>query len=154
VDELEENSEYKVTTERKKLVDRHHAWKEEAYKGMPGNTKTVRYDEDGEEIRPKYLSNHTHYSPTDPDAKISVKPGKARQLNYSGQLAVDDAHHVITGACASTSGSKDSVIFPDIMNQTLENCRQNEIEIDEVLADAGYSSGESLKYCKEKGINA
>ena len=57
VDDLEENSEYKVTTERKKLVDRHHAWKEEAYKGMPGNTKTVRYDEDGEEIRPKYLSN-------------------------------------------------------------------------------------------------
>jgi len=96
VDELEENSEYKVTTERKKLVDRHHAWKEEAYKGMPGNTKTVRYDEDGEEIRPKYLSNHTHYSPTDPDAKISVKPGKARQLNYSGQLAVDDAHHSLS----------------------------------------------------------
>ena len=26
--------------------------------------------------------------------------------------------------------------------------------MDEVLADAGYSSGESLKYCKEKGINA
>ena len=154
VDELEENSEYKVTTERKKLVDRHHAWKEEAYKGMPGNTKTVRYDEDGEEIRPKYLSNHTHYSPTDPDAKISVKPGKARQLNYSGQLAVDDAHHVITGACASTSGSKDSVIFPEIMNQTLENLSLNRMQTEEVLADAGYSSGESLKYCKEKGINA
>lgn len=67
---------------------------------------------------------------------------------------MDDAHHVITGACASTSGSKDSVIFPDIMNQTLENCRQNNIEIDEVLADAGYSSAEALKYCKEKGINA
>src|SRR5690554_6913370 len=47
-------------------------------------------DEDGEEIRPKYLSNHTHYSPTDPDAKISTKPGKPRQLNYAGQLAVDD----------------------------------------------------------------
>lgn len=154
VDELEENSEYKVTTERKKLVDRHHAWKEETYKGMPGNTKKVRYDEDGEEIRPKYLSNHTHYSPTDPDAKISVKPGKARQLNYSGQLAVDDAHHVITGACASTSGSKDSVIFPEIMDQTLENLSLNRMQTEEVLADAGYSSGESLKYCKEKGINA
>ena len=154
VDELEENSEFKVTTQRKKLVDRHHAWKEKEYEGMPGNNKSDRKDEDGNTIRPKYLSNHTHYSPTDPDAKISVKPGKARQLNYSGQLAVDDAHHVITGACASTSGSKDSAIFPDIMNQTLENCRQNDIEMDEVLADAGYSSGEALKYCKEKGINA
>lgn len=30
----------------------------------------------------KYTSNHTHYSPSDPDARISVKPGKARKLNY------------------------------------------------------------------------
>ena len=154
VNELEENSEYKVTSERKKLVERHHNWKSETYKAMPGNNKSERKDEDGNTIRPKYLSNHTHYSPTDPDAKISVKPGKARQLNYSAQLAVDDDHHVITGACASTSGSKDSVIFPEIMNQTLENFKQNGLLIDEVLADAGYSSGESLKYCKEKGINA
>src|SRR5690606_16206717 len=114
----------------------------------------VRYDEDGEEIRSKYLSNHTHYSPTDPDAKISTKPGKPRQLNYAGQLAVDDKHHVITGACASTAGSKDSAIFSEIMNQTLENLNQNEIEIDEVLADAGYSSGESLQYCEDRNIDA
>ena len=65
---------------------------------MPHNKKEDRVDEDGNPIRPKFLSNHTHYSPTDPDAKISVKPGKAHQLNYSGQLAVDDAHHLITGA--------------------------------------------------------
>ena len=154
VNELEENSEFKTTSTRKKLVDRHHAWKEKEYKGMPGTQKNDRKDEDGKEIRPKYLSNHTHYSPTDPDAKISVKPGKARQLNYSGQLAVDDANHVIVGACASGSGSKDSVIFPEIMNQTISNCKQNNIPIDEVLADAGYSSGNSLQYCKEKGINA
>lgn len=152
VNELEDNSEFKTTSTRKKLVNQHHAWKEKEYEGMPSNNKSDRKDEDGNDIRPKYLSNHTHYSPTDPDAKISVKPGKARQLNYSGQLAVDDAHHVILGACASSSGSKDSVIFPDIMNQTIENCKQNEIPIDEVLADAGYSSGESLKYCKEKGL--
>lgn len=154
VDELEENSEYKVTSERQKLVDRHHAWKQQAYKGMPGNNKSERKDEDGNQIRPKFLSNHTHYSPTDPDAKISVKPGKARQLNYSGQLAVDDKNHVITGACASTSGSRDSAIFNEIMHQTLENFKENHLEIDEVLADAGYSSGESLKYCEKHNINA
>lgn len=154
VNELEENSEYKVTSERKKLVNRHHNWKQEAYKGMPGNTKSERKDEDGNPIRPKYLSNHTHYSPTDPDAKISVKPGKARQLNYSGQLAVDDKNHVITGACASTSGSKDSVIFNEIMDQTLANFKENNLQPDEILADAGYSSGDSLSYCQKHGINA
>src|SRR5690606_28165485 len=154
VNELEENSEYKVTTERKKLVEQHHSWKEEAYKGMPGNTKSKRTDEGGNEIRPKFLSNHTHYSPIDSDAKISVKPGKPRQLNYCGQLAVDDKHHVITGACASTAGSKDSAIFSEIMDQTIENLHQNDMQIKEALADAGYSSGEGLQYCEDQNVDA
>jgi hypothetical protein len=95
VNEFNENSEYKVTTQRKKLVEQHHKWKEQAYKDMPGNNQNEsRVDEDGNEISPKFLSNHTHYSPTDPDTKISVKPGKHRQLNYAGQLSVDDSHHV------------------------------------------------------------
>ncbi|WP_299568056.1 IS1182 family transposase [uncultured Pedobacter sp.] len=154
VDELEANSEYKVTSARKKMVERHHQWKQEEYKGMPGHIDSARLDEEGKEIRPKYLSNHTHYSPTDPDAKISTKPGKPRQLNYAGQLAVDDAHHVITGACASTAGSKDSAIFSDIMDQTIANLADNELEIDQVIADAGYSSGESLQYCQDHKIDA
>lgn len=154
VNELEENSEYKVTSTRKKMVDQHHAWKQEAYQDMPGNHKSIRTDEDGQEIRPKFLSNHTHYSPTDPDAKISVKPGKARQLNYAGQLAVDDGHHVITAACASTAGSKDSVILHEIVDQVMENLSEQEIEMGEVVADAGYSSGEALEYLDAKGIDA
>ena len=141
-EELNTHSDYQVTPQKQKEVEQHHAWKQEAYKDMPGSRKTLQIDEDGEEIRPKFLSNHTHYSPTDPDAKISTKPGKPRQLNYAGQLSVDDAHHVITGACASTAGSKDSAIFHEIMNQTIENLNQNEIELDKVIADAGYSSGE------------
>jgi transposase len=154
VDELNENSEYKVTTERKKLVARHHSWQEEAYKDMPGNTKSDRVDEDGNEIRPKFLSNHTHYSPTDPDAKISVKPGKARQLNYSGQLAVDDGHHVITAAVASTAGSKDSMILHEIVGQAIENLAENEVSFDQLVADAGYSSGAALQYLDNKAIDA
>ena len=154
VNELEENSEFKVTATRKKLVEQHHAWKKEEFKGMPGHVKTLQKDEDNNDIRPKFLSNHTHYSPTDPDAKISTKPGKPRQLNYAGQLAVDDKNHVITGACASTAGSKDSAIFAEIMDQTIENLSQNEIQIGEVLADAGYSSGTSLQYCEDRNLNA
>ena len=162
VNELEENSEFRacrepnrtVTSTRKKLVEQHHNWKKEEFKGMPAARKTIQKNEDGEDIRPKFLSNHTHYSPTDPDAKISTKPGKPRQLNYAGQLAVDDKHHVITGACASTAGSKDSAIFAEIMDQTIENFKQNEIQIGEVLADAGYSSGTSLQYCEDHNLDA
>lgn len=154
VSELEEQSEFKVTNTRQKLVEHHHKWEAEAYKDMPGHVKTIRKDEDDNDIRPQFLSNHTHYSPTDPDAKISTKPGKPRQLNYAGQLAVDDKHHVITGACASTAGSKDSAIFSEIMDQTIENLNKNDIAIGEVLADASYSSGTSLQYCEEHQLDA
>ncbi|WP_313304079.1 IS1182 family transposase [Empedobacter sp.] len=154
VNELEENSEFKVTSTRKKLVEQHHNWKKEVFKLMPAARKAIQLDEDGNEIRPQFLSNHTHYSPTDPDAKISTKPRKPRQLNYAGQLAVDDKHHVITGACASSAGSKDSTIFSEIMDQTLSNFKQNDIQIGEVLADAGYSSGASLQYCEDHNLDA
>lgn len=153
--ELNEKSEYKVSQTRKKLVDQHHDWKTETYKGQPkGSTKGDRKDENGNLIRPKYLSNHTHYSPTDPDARVSVKPGKARQLNYFGQLAVDDQHHVITGACADFADKRDSQCLEQIVELTKENLEENQIELGEVLADAGYSSGEALKYLNDNNINA
>lgn len=60
VNELEENSEFKTTSTRKKLVERHHSWKEKEYKDMPGNIKNDKKDENGNLIRPKFLSNHTH----------------------------------------------------------------------------------------------
>ena len=154
VNELEENSEFKTTTTRKKLVDQHHNWKEQAYQGMPKATGKDKLDEYGNLIRPKYLSNHTHYSPTDNDAKISVKPGKARQLNYYGQLAVDDAHHVITGACADYADKRDAQCLEKIIELTQTNLHQNDMELEEVVADGGYSSGEALAYLHKKGINA
>jgi transposase/ribosomal protein S17E len=154
VNELEENSEFKTTTTRKRLVDQHHNWKEQAYQGMPKATGKDKVDEYGNLIRPKYLSNHTHYSPTDNDAKISVKPGKARQLNYYGQLAVDDAHHVITGACADYADKRDAQCLEKIIELTQTNLHQNDIELEEVVADGGYSSGEALAYLDKKGINA
>ena len=39
-------------------------------------------------------SNKTYYSSNDPDARISVEPGKARALNYTCSLAVDMAQGV------------------------------------------------------------
>lgn len=154
VDELEQNSEFKVTSTRKKLVEQHHSWKEEAYKNMPNATGVDKMDEHGNLIRPKYLSNHTHFSPTDKDAKISVKPGKARQLNYFGQIAVDCANHVITGACSDFADKRDSQCLRKITELTQRNLNQNDIELQELLADGGYSSGEALEYLHQKKINA
>jgi hypothetical protein len=114
---------------------------------MPGTRATERpeFDQDGNRYRPLYLSNYTHYSPTDPDARISTKPGKPRQLNYSGQISVDTKNHVICGAMADFADHRDSQSLPDILNNTIDNLRQNNITIKEVLADTGYSSGDALR---------
>jgi transposase len=163
VDELEQNSEFKtytepsknVTSTRKRLVEQHHNWKKEAYKDQPNPSFNMdKVDEYGNLIRPRFVSNHTHYSPTDTDAKVSVKPGKARQLNYFGQIAVDDAHHVITGACSDFADKRDSQCIEKIVELTEQNLNQNGIELEELLADGGYSSGEALAYLHKKKINA
>jgi transposase len=153
-DELNEGSEFKVSETCKAQVESHHAWKVKAYKGQPSNQNTKQLNDFGEEIRPRYLSNHTHYSPTDPDSRISVKVGKARQLNYYGQIAVDDAHHVITGAMADHADKRDSQCLPAILDQTIANLDENEIQFEQVAADTGYSSGEALRYCEEHNVEA
>ena len=85
---------------------------------------------------------------------MSVKPGKARQLNYFGQIAVDDAHHVITGACSDFADKRDSQCLEQIVELTEENLKENDIDLEELLADGGYSSGEALAYLHKKNINA
>ncbi len=93
----------------------------------------------------KFVSNHIHYSTTDPDSRISVKPGKPRQLNYHAQVAVDTAHHVITRIESHQANKKDRQCLPSLLQNTLDNLQHNDLAVEEVLADAGYSSGEALK---------
>ena len=86
--------------------------------------------------------------------EVSVKPGKARQLNYFGQIAVDDAYHVITGACSDFADKRDSQCIEKIVELTEQNLNENDIELEELLADGGYSSGEALAYLHKKNIDA
>jgi hypothetical protein len=154
-EELNENSEYRVTSKKKKQVEQHHAWKKRNQKSMPGaNYSEGKEGGSGEFIEAKYLSNHTHYSPTDPDARVSTKPGKPRNLNYLGQLSVDTSHHVITGAMADFADKRDSQCLAKICDLTSENLNENQININQLLADTGYSSGEALKYCEKNNIDA
>jgi transposase len=131
-----------VSPDRKKSVEQHHNWKAKAYKDMPG----------GKDDRSKFVSNHTHYSTTDADARISVKPGKPRQLNYLAQVSVDTAHHVITQIQSDYANKKDSQCLPSLLKHTMENLQEGNLEIEEVLADAGYSSGEALQALEDNNI--
>ena len=100
----------------------------------------------------KYTSNKTHYSPTDPDARISVKPGKARKLNYLSQMAVDTAHHVITDIHADFAHQKDNQHLQDITKRLKRRLGKQGLLWRNFLADAGYSSGENYAFLEANGL--
>ena len=149
-DEKITNEKQTISYLRKKKVERHHKWKAEQYKGQ--HKMSMELMESEAENRPKFLSNHTHYSTTDPDARISVKPGKPRQMNYSAQTVVDTSHHVITNIQADYSDKRDSQSLQAVVEQTKNNLAESGLEVKEILADTGYSSGTALKYLEEQNI--
>ncbi len=102
----------------------------------------------------KYTSNKTHYSPVDPDARISVKPGKARKLNYFAQMGVDSKHQVITAMQADFADQKDNQCLQSLTSQMQENLSQNGLSPERLLADAGYSSGENYAWLEKQGIES
>lgn len=143
----------KVDLYKKKKVEQHHRWKQEAYKGQPGSrAKEKDGTQDEQYLRSKFLSNHTHYSTTDPDSRIAVKPGKPRQFNYLGQFSVDTAHHVITHVHADYADKKDSQCLPKVIEGLKENLEPQGLIVDQIIADTGYSSGEALKALEENNI--
>lgn len=102
----------------------------------------------------KYTSNKTHYSPTDPDARISVKPGKARKLNYLSQLCVDTAHHVISDIKAYHADGKDNQQLPDIVQRLKRRLWKEGLVWENCVADTGYSSGENYAFLERQGIKS
>lgn len=102
----------------------------------------------------KYTSNKTHYSPTDPDAKISVKPGKARKLNYMSQLSVDTGHHVITDIRAYMADKKDSQYLQDIVPRLKNRLNRQGLIWKNCVADTGYSDGENYAFLEKIGLTS
>jgi transposase len=129
-------------TRQLKELDTRYQRQGKNYEDMPGSD------------RGKYLSNKTHYSPTDPDARIAVKPGKPRELYYSGQIAVDTAHHVITHAQSFTADGKDCRDLITITEQLQTRLQKQGMQIKKILADAAYSSGENYEYLEQRNITA
>ena len=110
-----------------------------------------RYDDNG--LKPKKNpSNQTHYSPSDPDAKMSVKPGKPTALNYLGQIAVDTATHMITHVQAVTADKRDSECLQSVLRHIKSNLYENGLLLSEVIADKGYSSADALKALQASGV--
>jgi transposase len=152
----EEGRPQKVDAYKKKKVEEHHRWKQKAYQGQPGSRAKSKTDQPlSDEVAnkyPKFLSNHTHYSTTDKDARIAVKPGKPRQFNYLAQTSVDTEHHVITHIEAYHADKKDSQCLPNIIQGLTDNLKAEGLRVEQILADTGYSSGAALKALEQNHI--
>lgn len=103
--------------------------------------------------RPKNNSrNDTHCSPRDPDAKLSIKPGKAMALNYLGEVSVDTDSHVITHIQAFTSEKRDSQCLAEVLAKARTNLSIGGLDLAEVVADRGFSGGGALREIEAMGI--
>ncbi|QKG59177.1 IS1182 family transposase (plasmid) [Hymenobacter sp. BRD128] len=100
----------------------------------------------------RLLSNKTHYSPADPDARISVKPGKARALNYLCSMAVDEAHGVISHVQADFADQRDCTLLPSIVAPLHQRLTTQGLSLREVAADTNYSNGVNYALLEAQGI--
>src|ERR1700712_2570191 len=60
-------------------------------------------------------TNQTHFSPSDPDARLTTKPGKPMRLYYRSQMSVDTASHCITYIQAFPGNASDNISLPKIL---------------------------------------
>ncbi|QMU28807.1 IS1182 family transposase [Adhaeribacter radiodurans] len=122
-------------------LEKHQDHLRETPKGLGGHHEKARL-----------VSNKTHYSPADPDARISVKPGKARQLNYHCSLAVDTATGVISHVQADFADGRDSQYLPAITCRLQRRLLDNDLHLAELLADGGYSNGSNYAFLEQRKI--
>jgi transposase len=109
---------------------------------------------DAQHEKARLLSNKTHYRPTDPDARISLKPGKARALNYRCSLAVDTAKGVISHVQADYADKRDSLHLPRLLAGLRPRLRANELRLRDLLADAGYANGANYALLEAQHVTA
>jgi transposase len=100
----------------------------------------------------RLLRNKTPYSPADPDARISVKPGKARALNYLCTMAVDEGHGVISHVQADFADRRDRVLLPSLVEPLHQRLLAHELPLREVVADTNYSNGVNYALLEARGI--
>jgi transposase len=96
--------------------------------------------------------NETHYSPSDPDARLTTKPGKPMRLYYRAQMSVDTASHYIAYIQAFKGNEADNTSLPLMLPQIAANMAAHAIRVEELLLDTGYSSGKAIRALIANGI--
>jgi len=124
----------------------------------PKTSETPEDDNKGGQVKPNKKNkkaapvNQTHYSPSDPDARLTTKPGKPMRLYYRAQMSVDTASHCITFIKAFKGNEADNTSLPVILPQIAANMAEHAIQVEEILADTGYSSGKAIRALTANGM--
>jgi len=90
-------------------------------------------------------TNQTHYNPSDPDARLTTKPGKPMRLYYRAQMSVDTGSHFITYIQAFKGNEADNTSLPVMLPRIISNLAGHISPVEEILADTGYSSGKAIR---------
>lgn len=117
-----------------------------------GNIVPLQTEEKKTSLQKKPRTNSTHYNPSDPDARFAVKPRKLYDLYYRSQVSVDTSSHCITHIQAFHADKGDSRCFPEVLTNVIENMKENDIRVEEILADTSYSSVEALQALQDSQI--
>src|SRR5207248_10110426 len=76
---------------------------------------------------------------------------RTRQL-YGEELFKQLFKNVLKQCITDHADKKDSQCLSSLLNNTMNNLKEEGLQIEEVFADAGYSSGEALKALEENDI--
>jgi len=130
-----------------KSLERYAQFRKEKYSELDGGKEHRKN-------KRRFLSNATHMSTTDPDARVAKKSGKPRMLCYSSMMSVDTKQNVITHMSAELAHKKDSRYLLKTTISTQQRLSGMGLHVDTILADAGFSSGENYHALDQMGIDA
>ena len=130
-----------------KSLERYKNYRQEKYTDQDGG-KAHRKN------KRRFLSNATHMSTTDPDARVAKKSSKPRMLCYYSMMSVDSLCNVITHMSAEKAHKKDSTYLIKTVNKTKERLLHLGVQMETVLADAGFSSGENYSALSQMNLEA
>ena len=90
-----------------------------------------------------------HISTTDPDARLSKKKYSRTTLGYKDYRSVDDKTGIVTATVTTPANVTDDKVLTEVIEQH-QHATGKEVEM--VVADMAYGTGENYKMLHEQGI--
>jgi len=118
----------------------------------PSDEEIRRFDKNRKD---KKVSNDEWVSPTDPEAKITKMKDGTTHLAYKAEHVVDLDSDLILAAEIRPATDADQQTLVDSVLQAEENLQTAGVEdsrIEEVAADKGYHSVQTLELCQSLGL--